>query len=54
MQISDAQIEKYMSIYLETYGRPIDRAQAREELIALVCLLEAVYKFNNKINHVWH
>lgn len=51
MQISEAQIEKYMSIYLETYGKEIDRTRARDELIALVCLLEAVYKFNNKIDH---
>ena len=51
MQISDEQVEKFQAIYLEEYGREIDKAQARIELTALVCYLEAVYKFNNKINY---
>jgi len=47
MQLSDSHIEKYIAVYLEIYGKPIDKAQARDELAALVCLLKAVYKFNN-------
>lgn len=39
-----------MAIYLEEYGRPIDKAQARIELTSLVCLMEAVYQHNNKNN----
>jgi hypothetical protein len=31
--------------------RVIDKAQARIELTALVCMLEAVYQFNNKQNY---
>jgi len=48
MPITEKQIEKYVAIYLEEYGQPIDKAQARVELTSLVCLLEAVYQFNNK------
>ena len=51
MQISEEQIEKYITIYFEEYGREIDKAQARAELTSLVCLMEAVYKHNNKINY---
>lgn len=51
MQISDQQVEKYMAIYVEQYGQKIDKARARAELTSLVCMLEAVYKFNNKINY---
>ena len=48
MQISDQQVEKYISLYLEEFGRSIDKAQARIELTALVCYMEAVYQFKNK------
>ena len=51
MQISEERVEKYMAIYLEEYGLAIDKAQARIELTALVCYLEAVYQFNNKNNN---
>ena len=51
MQISDEKVEEYMVLYFEEHGRSIDKAQARTELTSLVCLLEAVYKFNNKINY---
>lgn len=51
MQISDEQVDKYIAVYIEVYGKTIERAQARAELTSLVCLMEAVYKFNNKINY---
>jgi len=52
MHISDKHVKKYIAIYLEEHGRLIDKAQARDELTALICLLEAVYKHANKINYV--
>jgi hypothetical protein len=51
MQISDEKIEEFIFLYFEEYGRKIDKAQARTELTSLVCLLDAVYKFNNNINY---
>lgn len=50
MQISEEQIEKYITIYFEEYGREIDKAQARVELTLLICLMETVYQHNNKNN----
>ena len=49
MQISDQQVNRYMAIYLEEYGQTIDKAHAREELTALVCMLNAVYRHDNKL-----
>lgn len=51
MELKDEQVEKYRAIYLEEYGRTIEKAQARIEFTSLVCMLDAVYKFNNKNNH---
>jgi hypothetical protein len=51
MPISNQQVEKYMATFLEEYGYVIDKDRARVELTALVCLLEAIYKFNNKKNY---
>ncbi len=51
MQISEEQVDKYITIYFEEYGRSIDRVQARAELTSLVCFMEAIYKFNNRINY---
>jgi hypothetical protein len=51
MQISEEQVEKYMAIYLEEHGHVIDKTLARVELSSLVCLLEAVYKHNNRKNY---
>lgn len=48
MQISEERIDQYIALYLEEYGKPIERVQARNELTALICLLEAVYKHLNK------
>jgi len=50
MQISEEKIEKYMEIYFEEYGRSIDKAQALIELTALLCVLNAVYRHQNKSN----
>jgi len=51
MQITEDRVSQYMELYLEEYGVPIERAQARDELTALVCLLETVYKHNNQNNY---
>ena len=51
MQIDNKKVEQYMNLYLKKYGKTIDIAKARVELTALVCILEAVYKFNNKNNY---
>ncbi|MFA6397494.1 MAG: hypothetical protein WDK96_01440 [Candidatus Paceibacterota bacterium] len=51
MQISEEQIEKYMAVYLEEFGHPVDKARARDELTALVTYMNAVWKFQNKINY---
>ena len=51
MQITEEQVEKYIVLYVEEYGQEIDKARARDELTSLVCLLNAVYKFNNKQNY---
>jgi hypothetical protein len=50
MQITEDRVSQYMELYLKEYGIPIDKVQARNELTSLVCLMEAVYKFNNKLN----
>jgi len=51
MHISDKNIEKYVALYVEQYGRQIDKTQALIELVALVCMLEAVDRHINKINN---
>ena len=48
MEISDLKVEQYIALYLKKYGDVIDKARARNELTSLICLLEAVYKHNNK------
>lgn len=48
MQISDEKVEKYQAIYLEKYGKPIDKSLARDELTSLVCLMEAVRRHCEK------
>ena len=50
MQISEEQVDKYIAIYVEVYGKTIERAQARIELTALVCYMETIYQYNNRIN----
>ncbi len=50
MQISEKYLEKYISIYLEEYNELIDKSKARDEITALVCLINAVQQQNNKIN----
>lgn len=47
MQISEEQVEKYIAVYFEVYGKTIEKAQARIELTALVCMLNAVYRHIN-------
>jgi hypothetical protein len=48
MQISDEHVEKYIALYLSEYGKTIDKVKAREELTALLCMLNAVYQHQNK------
>jgi len=51
VELSEEKIEKYIAIHLEEYGETIDKDRARVELSSLVCLLEAVYKHNNRKNY---
>lgn len=51
MQIDEKQVDKYIAIYLEEYGKVIDKTHARVELTKLVCYLEAIYKHINKQNY---
>ncbi len=44
LRITEEQIEKYRAIHLEETQVVIGPEQAREELTALVCLLETVYR----------
>jgi hypothetical protein len=48
MHITQEQVEKYMAIYLATYGVPIDPRKANDELTALLCLLSAVHTHMNR------
>jgi hypothetical protein len=50
MQITDEQVEKYQAIYYAEYHEPIDKAKARKELTALVCLLDIVHRHMEKHN----
>ena len=52
MQISEKSIKKYQDIFFAEYGFEIDKAQASQELLSLVCLIGAVYRHKNKNNHV--
>jgi len=52
MQITEGRVSQYMDLYLEEYGKPINRVQARNELTALVCLMESVYKYCNKTKNM--
>ena len=51
MEISDTKVEQYMILYFKKYRKNIDKAQARNELTSLVCLLDAVYKHINSKNY---
>lgn len=51
MQISEKYIEKYQEIFFQEYGFEIDKAQASQELLSLVCLMDAVYRHQNKPNY---
>lgn len=48
MQIAIEKIEEYQRIYKEKNGKEISPAKAREELHALVCLIDAVHRHINK------
>lgn len=50
MQISEEKIKKYQEIFFQEYGFEIDKAQASQELLSLVCLLNAVHRHINKSN----
>ena len=50
MQISEESVDKYQAIFFEEYGKKIEKAQARIELIALISILNALYRHQNKSN----
>jgi len=52
MQISEKNIQKYQEIFLKEYGFEIDKAQASQEFLSLLCLMGAVYRHQNKNNYV--
>lgn len=52
MQISEEKIKKYQEVFLKEYGFEIDHTRALQELSSLVCLMGAVYRHQNKNNHV--
>ena len=45
MEISQEKVEKYRAIYQRIYGRSIEKGRARDELTALVCLMNAVRNY---------
>jgi len=51
MQITEEKVAQYIALYFKKYGKVIDEVRARDELTSLVCLLEAIYKFNNIKNY---
>lgn len=48
MQSQIEHIKKYQALYLEEYKKEISEEKAREELTALLVLLNAVHKHRNK------
>ena len=49
MEISDEKVEKYREIYQKIYGDIIEKEQARDELTALVCLMNTVRNYDGEI-----
>lgn len=52
MQIANKDIERYKEIYKEEYGTEINDEKAYTELNALLCLMDAVYRHQNKDNYL--
>jgi hypothetical protein len=50
IHITHEQVEKYQSIYLQEHGIAIDLANARTELMSLVCLLASVHQHMEQHN----
>jgi hypothetical protein len=50
MEISNEKVEKYCEVYEEIYGQPIEKGRARDELTALVCLMNAVRNYAGSMN----
>ena len=44
MKIDSSHVEEYRAVVLRKYGKGLDAAAARDQLTALVCLLETVYR----------
>ncbi|MFA6500623.1 MAG: hypothetical protein WCV69_02175 [Patescibacteria group bacterium] len=44
MLLTDKQVEEFQKIYLQTFGRRIDKKEALDKGIQLILLLQAVYK----------
>lgn len=51
MQITKKDLERYREIYKEEYGTEITEEKAYTELNALLCLMDAVYRHQNKDNY---
>ncbi len=49
MKIGPERIEEYKKIYREIYNKEISDTKAYEELHALVCLMDTVYRHQNKV-----
>lgn len=48
MQIAQKDIERYKEIYRQEYGTEISNDKAYSELNALLCLMDAVYRHQNR------
>ena len=48
--IDEKHVDEYMAVILRKYGAELDALTARDELTALVCLLETVYRHMHKNN----
>lgn len=51
MKIAQKDLDKYKEIYKEEYGDEISNEKAYEELNSLLCLMDAVYRHQNKDNY---
>jgi hypothetical protein len=51
MKINQKDLDKYKEIYKEEYGEEISNDKAFSELSALLCLMDAVYRHQNRGNY---
>lgn len=48
MQVTEARVSQYVKIYENKFKKTISREKAYVELLALVTLMESVYRYQNK------